>query len=151
MANTPPIDEDAIRAIAAILHEADLSEIEVAHGDVKLRVARHVVAVPAPPGAAASPVPAPATVAGASSPAAPKGGENAVLSPMVGTAYRAPEPGGRPFVEVGNSVQQGQVVIIVEAMKTMNQIIAERAGTVTEIFVEDGQPVEYGEPLLTIV
>ena len=143
MANTLPIDEDAIRAIAALLHEADLSEIEIVHGETKLRVARQMVAqtVAAPAGVTAvSPAPAPG----------PKGGEGAVLSPMVGTAYRSPEPGTRPFVDVGDEVRVGQVVMIVEAMKTMNQIIAERAGTVTEVFVEDGQPVEYGEPLLAI-
>ena len=104
-----------------------------------------------PPAVSVAPPPvtvAPSPTAPASGPA--KAPEGAVLSPMVGTAYRAPEPGGRPFVDVGDQVRVGQVVMIVEAMKTMNQIIAERAGTVTEIFVEDGQPVEYGEPLLAI-
>jgi acetyl-CoA carboxylase biotin carboxyl carrier protein len=97
--------------------------------------------------AAAAPTVQGATV---SAPASPRTAEGAVLSPMVGTAYRAPEPGARPFVEVGDPVRSGQVVMIVEAMKTMNQILAERDGTVREIFVEDGQPVEFGEPLLAI-
>ncbi len=141
------IDEAAIRTLAALLHENDLTEIEIVEGDSKLRVARQVtVQAPAPlPVAAAVPAPrADATAAPAGRP------EGAVTSPMVGTAYRASEPGSRPFVEVGDTVRVGQVVMIVEAMKTMNQIISDAAGTVREIFVEDGQPVEYGEPLLAI-
>jgi acetyl-CoA carboxylase biotin carboxyl carrier protein len=148
MADTPSIDEAAIRAMAALLHENDLSEIEVVRGDTKLRVARQVTAVPAPAPASA-PSPAPAHPAAASAPSG-KPAEGTILSPMVGTAYRAPEPGARPFVEVGDQVSAGQPVMIVEAMKTMNQIVAEEAGTVSEIFVEDGQPVEFGEPLLAI-
>ena len=147
MADTPPIDEAAIRTIAALLHETDLSEIEIVHGETKLRVARHVSTSAVTVAPAAAPA-APAPTAPATGPA--KAPEGAVLSPMVGTAYRAPEPGARPFVDVGDTVRVGQVIMIVEAMKTMNQIIAERAGTVTEIYVEDGQPVEYGEPLLAI-
>ncbi|WP_108661158.1 acetyl-CoA carboxylase biotin carboxyl carrier protein [Acuticoccus kandeliae] len=147
MAKTPTIDEAAIRTLAALLHETDLSEIEVVHGDSKLRVARNIAAATYVP---AAPAAAPAPVGSAPAGAAAKGGEGAVLSPMVGTAYRSPEPGARAFVEVGDTVRAGQVVMIVEAMKTMNQIIAETAGTVREIFVEDGQPVEYGEPLLAI-
>jgi acetyl-CoA carboxylase biotin carboxyl carrier protein len=144
------IDEAAIRALAAILREADLTEIEVVHGTSKLRVARQVAAAAVMmPGAAPQ-------VAARDGPAAASGGgprsvEGAVLSPMVGTAYRAPEPGARPFVEIGDHVRPGQVVMIIEAMKTMNQILAEREGTVREIFVEDGQPVEFGEPLLAVV
>ncbi len=147
MAKTPTIDEAAIRTLAALLHETDLSEIEVVHGDSKLRVARNIAAATIMP---AAPAAAPATAGSAPTGAAAKGGEGAILSPMVGTAYRSPEPGARAFVEVGDTVRAGQVVMIVEAMKTMNQIIAETAGTVREIFVEDGQPVEYGEPLLAI-
>lgn len=144
------IDEAAIRALAAILHETDLSEIEIVNGDEKLRVARQIVMTPAPAPmlAAVEPRAAAGEDAVASTPS--RSLEGAVLSPMVGTAYRAPEPGARPFVEVGDKVRPGQVVMIVEAMKTMNQIIAETAGAVREIFVEDGQPVEYGEPLLAI-
>ncbi|XWN33743.1 MAG: acetyl-CoA carboxylase biotin carboxyl carrier protein [Devosia sp.] len=149
MAKPPTIDETAIRTLAALLHEADLSEIEIERGDTKLRVARQISAAPA----MMAPAPAPAAAPQADSrpaPAPAKATPGAVLSPMVGTAYRAPEPGAKPFVEVGDTVRVGQVVMIVEAMKTMNQIIAETAGAVTEIFVEDGQPVEYGEPLLAI-
>ncbi|MEM6762748.1 MAG: acetyl-CoA carboxylase biotin carboxyl carrier protein [Pseudomonadota bacterium] len=139
------IDEAAIRTLAALLHEADLTEIEIVDGETKLRVARHVAAAaPAP----VAPIPTPASPPEAAG--APARVEGAVVSPMVGTAYRAPEPGAKPFVEVGDMVRAGQVVMIVEAMKTMNQIIAETAGAVREIFVEDGQPVEYGEPLLAI-
>jgi acetyl-CoA carboxylase biotin carboxyl carrier protein len=146
MADTPTVDEAAIRALAALLHEADLSEIEIVSGDTKLRVARQVAAT-----AAAAPAPQPAAQASAAPPApAPKEAIGVVRSPMVGTAYRAPEPGARPFVDIGDAVQAGEVVMIVEAMKTMNQIVAEQAGTVTEIFVEDGQPVEFDEPLLAI-
>ncbi|WMS42546.1 acetyl-CoA carboxylase biotin carboxyl carrier protein [Acuticoccus sp. MNP-M23] len=142
------IDEAAIRSLAALLHENDLSEIEIVEGDSKLRVTRQVTvqAAPAMPAAAAAPV-----AARTDSGSAPAGRpEGAVISPMVGTAYRASEPGSRPFVEVGDTVRAGQVVMIVEAMKTMNQIICDVAGTVREVFVEDGQPVEYGEPLLAI-
>ncbi|GAB5376201.1 MAG: acetyl-CoA carboxylase biotin carboxyl carrier protein [Acuticoccus sp.] len=143
------IDEAAIRALAAILHETDLSEIEIVNGDNKLRVARQIVVTPpsAPVVATVEARPA-ADDAVATTPT--RSLDGAVLSPMVGTAYCAPEPGARPFVEVGDKVRPGQVVMIVEAMKTMNQIIAETAGAVREIFVEDGQPVEYGEPLLAI-
>ncbi|MEM9221475.1 MAG: acetyl-CoA carboxylase biotin carboxyl carrier protein [Pseudomonadota bacterium] len=149
------IDEAAIRALAALLHESDLSEIEIVEGDSKLRVARQIqppppTAVVAAPAAQPIPTPSPAETAEAAAAPTPRGGEGAVLSPMVGTAYRAPEPGARAFVEVGDMVRVGQVVMIVEAMKTMNQIIAETAGAVREIFVEDGQPVEFGEPLLAI-
>jgi len=146
------IDQDLIRELAALLKETDLTEIEVEQNDVRIRVARQVsvsAAVVAPPApvAAVAPAPAPAAKpAGASD----KPASGAVPSPMVGTAYRSPEPGATPFVEVGSSVREGQTVMIVEAMKTMNHIIAPRAGKVTEILVEDGQPVEYGEPLLVI-
>lgn len=151
MAKPPTIDEAAIRTLAALLHEADLSEIEIERGDTKLRVARQINAAPAMMPQAPAPAAAPAPPAESRpAPAPAKTAPGAVLSPMVGTAYRAPEPGAKPFVDVGDTVRVGQVVMIVEAMKTMNQIIAETAGAVTEIFVEDGQPVEYGEPLLAI-
>ena len=152
MADNSSIDEASIRAMAALLHEHDLTEIEVVSGDSKLRIARQITAAPtqvmhetvaAEPRQSAMPEPAPST-----GPA--KSAAGSIASPMVGTAYRAPEPDGRPFVDVGDSVTAGQTVMIVEAMKTMNQIVAEVAGTVTDVFVEDGQPVEYGEPLLAI-
>lgn len=151
MANTPEIDEALIRALADLLHETDLSELEIADGDKRLRVARQIIVGMSGTGPAPPPAAEPAGPSTAAPPGTPKRSEGAVTSPMVGTAYRSPEPGARPFVEVGDQVVAGQVVMIVEAMKTMNQIVAEVAGTVREIFVEDGQPVEYGEPLLAVL
>lgn len=146
------IDQELIRQLATLLTDTDLSEIEVEQGDLRIRVARSVTAAPvsyhvAPPAPAAAPVAAAAAPAGEVNHASHPG---AVPSPMVGTAYRSPEPGAKPFVEIGQTVREGQTVLIVEAMKTMNQIPAPRAGTVKAIMVIDGQPVEYGEPLLVI-
>ena len=140
------IDTALIRQLADLLHETDLSEIEVADGDRRLRVARL---------AAATVVQAPATAvtrdaAGAPVPAEPKASGNAITSPMVGTAYLAPEPGAAPFVKAGDRVVEGQTVMIVEAMKVMNPIRAPQDGVVGEVAVTDGQPVEYGEVLLTL-
>ena len=151
--STKGVDQDLIRQLADILTETDLSEIEVETDDLKVRVARQsqVVNVAAP--IAAAPAPAPAAAAPAA--IVPEGSSKAshpgaVLSPMVGTVYVAAEPGAAAFVSVGTQVTQGQTVLIVEAMKTMNQIPAPTSGTVKEILVEDGQPVEFGEPLLII-
>lgn len=141
------IDQDLIRELADLLKETDLSEIEIETDDLKLRVARqaaHVVSVPA---AAA---PAPASAAAPATPAEAAAHPGAVPSPMVGTVYLASEPGAAPFINVGSQVTQGQTILIVEAMKTMNQIPAPRSGTVKQILVEDGQPVEFGEPLIII-
>ncbi|MFN0263329.1 acetyl-CoA carboxylase biotin carboxyl carrier protein [Tepidamorphus sp. 3E244] len=148
------IDKDMIRELAALLTETDLTEIEVEQKDVRIRVARQI-SVTAPVAAAApAPVAAPAPAAAAPGEPAAKASDKpaagTVTSPMVGTAYRAPEPGADPFVDVGSTVREGQTILIVEAMKTMNPIVATKSGTVSEIFVEDGQPVEYGEPLLVI-
>lgn len=145
------IDHDLIRELANLLTETDLSEIEVEHGDTRVRVARNAgpVAAPAPVAAVSAPLPAAPEPAKPTS-TDPSTDPGAVLSPMVGTAYSSPEPGGRPFVDVGQTVREGQTVLIVEAMKTMNQIPAPRSGTVTAILVEDGQPVEFGEPLMII-
>ncbi len=143
-------DPELIRGLAALLRETDLSEIEVAQGDLRIRVARHLAvnATVAPtPVADAKPQPAEVAPPHASEPEAHPG---TVTSPMVGTAYRAPEPGAPPFVEVGAQVREGQTLLIIEAMKTMNAIPAPRAGTVAAILFEDGQPVEYGEPLVVI-
>ncbi len=161
-----PIDYDLIRQLAVILDETDLTEIEVEHDKLKIRVARQPAAAAsyAMPAPGPWPYPQMAAPAGApaAAPAAPTAapGEAKVVdplnhpgvlpSPMVGTAYRAAEPGAKPFVEVGDTVREGQTVLIVEAMKHMNQIAAPRAGKVTAVFVENGQPVEYGEPLLII-
>lgn len=142
------VDQELIRQLAALLKETDLSEIEIETGSLKLRVARQVnqvtVPVAAPVAVAAAPAAAPVAVpADASHP-------GALTSPMVGTAYLAAEPGAAPFVTVGSKVSAGQTVLIIEAMKTMNHIPAQRAGTVTKILVDDGQPVEFGEPLVII-
>jgi len=157
MAKASPFDPDLVRELATLIAETDLTEIEVEKGDLRIRVARTVTAqvtvpVTAPAvAAAAAPVVAPPP-AHADAPAAKSaaGHPGAVLSPMVGTAYRRPSPEAKPFVEVGSRVEAGDKVLLVEAMKTFNEIVAPRAGTVTAIFVEDGTPVEYGEPLLVI-
>ena len=155
-----PFDTDFIRDLAHLIAETDLSEIEVAQGDLKIRVARSVqviapvtVAGPAhhAPVAPVAAAPAPAAVAAA--PAAETDWAKhpgVVKSPMVGTAYRSPSPGAASFIEVGSVVREGQTLLIVEAMKTMNQIPATRSGTVTAILFDDASPVEYGEPLVVI-
>jgi len=142
-------DAAAIRELAKILRETDLTEIELVEAENRIRVARQVTvqAVAAMPAAALAPA-APAPVAAAAVPEGPHPG--AVTSPMVGIAYLAPEPGAAPFVTTGARVAQGQTVLLIEAMKTFNQIRAPRAGTVTRILIESGSPVEYGEPLLVI-
>ncbi|MDQ0314779.1 acetyl-CoA carboxylase biotin carboxyl carrier protein [Amorphus orientalis] len=147
-----PIDQDLIRALATLLHETDLTELEVEQEGLRIRVSRSaaVTAVAAP--AVAEPRSASPEALG-TSPAPtrdPASDPGVVKSPMVGTAYRSPEPGARPYVEVGDTVEQGQTIMIVEAMKTMNQIPSPRSGRVTAVHVEDGQPVEFGEPLVAI-
>lgn len=145
------VDQALIRELATLLHETDLSEIEIVQDDMRLRLARGVPAptVYAPPPALAVAA-LPQAAAGAATPTAAADHPGAVKSPMVGTAYRSAEPGVPAFIEVGAQVREGQTLLIVEAMKTMNQIPAPRAGTVTAILFEDGAPVEYGEPLLVI-
>jgi acetyl-CoA carboxylase biotin carboxyl carrier protein len=148
-----PIDQDLIRELARLLDETGLSEIEVEQAGLRVRVARTMTAaVSAPPAAPPPPpavAPAPVAVAGAVA-ADPGKHPGVVTSPMVGTAYRSPEPGARAFVDVGSRVAVGDTLLIIEAMKTMNQIPSPRAGTVTQILIDDGQPVEFGEPLLII-
>ena len=143
-----------IRELAALLDETGLTEIEIGQNGQRLRVARQtsVTRVVAADGAAtSSPAAARTTAITAVATVADLAAHPGVVnSPMVGTAYWAPEPGAKPFVEVGSQVKVGDTLLIVEAMKTMNQIPAPRAGTVTRILVEDGQPVEYGEPLMII-
>jgi acetyl-CoA carboxylase biotin carboxyl carrier protein len=144
----PSIDDDAIRTLAKLLDETGLTEIAIEQEGVSIRVARHAGPANRTRGAELPvPVPAAAPAAAAIDPSLHPG---LVASPMVGTAYRGPEPGARPFVEVGVQVKAGETLLIIEAMKTMNQIPAPRAGTVIQILVEDGQPVEYGEPLMII-
>ncbi|CUH37329.1 Biotin carboxyl carrier protein of acetyl-CoA carboxylase [Jannaschia seosinensis] len=150
-----------IKALAELLRENDLSELEVsrAYGEddsLDVRVARQMVAAPAPSAPIQVSAPQPVQPA-APTPAAPSAPTDdpaqdpgAVTSPMVGTVYLSPEPGAAPFVQVGDTVSEGQTILIVEAMKTMNQIPAPRGGKVTRILVEDGAPVEYGAPLVIL-
>jgi acetyl-CoA carboxylase biotin carboxyl carrier protein len=150
------IEQDAIRELALLLDETGLTEIEVEKSGLRIRVAR-TLSVVAQAGAAAIPIAAATatqpTAASLTAPASPGDVSNhpgAVKSPMVGTAYRAPDPGAPAFVEIGARVSQGQTLLIIEAMKTMNHIPAPKAGTVTHILFENGQPVEFGEPLVVI-
>lgn len=141
-----------IRELALLLDETNLTEIEVERAGLRVRVARNIsVAAAMPMQYAAAPAAAAPVAAAVAAPAADAAKHpGAVPSPMVGTCYMASEPGARPFIEVGTKVAVGQTLVIIEAMKTMNQIPAPRAGTVTQILVEDGTPVEYGEPLVII-
>lgn len=151
-----PIDAALVREIAKLLGESDLTEIEVQKGDLRIRAAR----APAHPSHASGAIALPAHAPPASlpaKPAAPAGlpspadqHPDALKSPMVGTAYLRPSPDARPFVEIGSRVSAGDKLLLIEAMKTFNDIVAPRGGVVTAILVEDGQPVEYGEPLLVI-
>jgi acetyl-CoA carboxylase biotin carboxyl carrier protein len=152
MATKSPIDPELVRELAQLLNETDLTEIEVEKGDLRVRVARTITAtVQVPAAAAPLPVAAAAPVAAAPAEGKPSAAHpGAVASPMVGTAYRRASPEAKPFVEVGSIVKAGERVLLVEAMKTFNDIVAPRAGKVVAILVEDGQPVEYGEPLLVI-
>jgi acetyl-CoA carboxylase biotin carboxyl carrier protein len=148
-------DPEAIRALAQILRDTDLTEIELVEKDSRIRVVRAPPTVmSAPPmGWAAAPVAAPLAVASAAAPAEAMPDAKhpgLVASPMVGVAYLSPEPGQPPFVTVGAKVAQGQTLLLIEAMKTFNQIRAPKAGTVTRILIETGTPVEYGEPLLIV-
>ena len=143
------LDEALVRKLSELLDETGLTEIEYEGGGHRIRVVRGGYAMPAAPvmpAAAAAPAAAPGAAAEADD-AVPAG---AVTAPMVGSAYTAPEPGAEPFVSVGDTVKEGQALLIIEAMKVMNQIPSPRAGKVTKIMVEDGQPVEYGEPLMII-
>ena len=146
------VDTDLVRELAAMLNETGLSEIEVEDGERKIRVSRNMTAVAAPMMAAPAAAPAAATPApaAAAAPIAPAVSANAMKSPMVGTAYLTPEPDAAPFVSVGQQVKAGDTVLIIEAMKVMNPIVAATSGTVTEILVESGQPVEFDQPLLVI-
>jgi acetyl-CoA carboxylase biotin carboxyl carrier protein len=147
------VDQQLVRDLAGILNDTNLTEIEVELGDLKVRVSRqpaavHAVAAPQPVYAAAAPQAAPAGGAPAAVTADPS--KDAVSSPMVGTAYLSPSPDAKPFIEVGQSVKEGQTLLIIEAMKTMNQIPSPRSGTVKAILIEDAQPVEYGMPLVVV-
>ncbi len=148
-----PVDPQLIRELANVLTETDLTEIEIAHDNLKIRVARQVQVnayVPAPAPMAAPAPAAAAPVAAAPVAADPRTHAGVVNSPMVGTCYFRPSPDAKPFVEVGTVVKEGDRLLLIEAMKTFNDITAPRGGTVTQIFVADGRPVEFGEPLLII-
>jgi|SRR6185437_6162813 len=151
MAKTPKVpivDRDLIRELTKLLEETGLTEIEIEQDGQRVRVARNGAPAPVAPRAAA---PAPQPVAqSVAAPLDPAKHPGVVISPMVGTAYAAPEPGAKPFIEIGSRVKAGETLLVVEAMKTMNQIPAPRAGSVIQILFEDGQPVEFGQPLVII-
>ncbi|MDR7224298.1 acetyl-CoA carboxylase biotin carboxyl carrier protein [Aminobacter aminovorans] len=148
---TDGVDQQLVRDLAGILNDTNLTEIEVELGDLKVRVSRQAAAaVQAYAAPAPLAVAAPAPAAAAAAPTAVDTSKNAVPSPMVGTAYLAPSPDAKPFIEVGSVVKEGQTLLIIEAMKTMNQIPSPRSGTVKAILIEDAQPVEYGMPLVVV-
>jgi acetyl-CoA carboxylase biotin carboxyl carrier protein len=139
-ASATTVDADLLRTIAELVAGSDLTEFEVEKGDLRIRAAR-------------TPAAAAPTVVAAPAPAAPEPAAellDAVKSPMVGTAYLRPNPDAKPFVEIGTRVSVGDKLLLIEAMKTFNDIVATKSGVVTAILIEDGQPVEYGEPLLVI-
>jgi acetyl-CoA carboxylase biotin carboxyl carrier protein len=149
-------DEEVVRRLSHLLKETDLSEIEVETGGHRIRVARQISVQATAPAAPAAPAP---SSQGSEAASAPKPGPEAtaeqvppgaVTSPMVGTVYTAPDPNSAPFVRVGDKVSEGDTLMIIEAMKVMNPLPAPRAGTVTQILISDGQPVEFGEPLLVL-
>lgn len=158
MATKNPFDPELVRELAGLISETDLTEIEVEKGDLRIRVARQITqlvhvpapaAAPAPAPAASSPVeakPEPAPVAALN----PKDHPGMVPSPMVGTAYRRASPDAKPFIEIGTKVAEGDKLLLVEAMKTFNEIKATRGGIVKQILIENGAPVEYGEVLAII-
>jgi acetyl-CoA carboxylase biotin carboxyl carrier protein len=154
--NTMRVDVDLVRQLAEMLDATGLTEIEVEDGDRKIRIARKGEAAPAavhyaPAPAAAPAVPVAAPAAAAEPAAAPVASHaNAVRSPMVGTAYLSAEPGAKPFVSAGQQVAAGETLLIVEAMKVMNPITAPAAGTVKAVLVENGQPVEFDQPLVVV-
>ena len=151
------VDADLVRQLAELLNENELTEIEVEDGDRRIAVKRQVTVAAAAPVAVAQPAPAAAPAAASAAPAPapaadipPAAHPGAVKSPMVGTVYLSGEPGAKPFVSPGQSVKEGDTLLIVEAMKVMNPITAPRSGTVTQVLVQDAQPVEYDQPLVII-
>lgn len=152
------MDLRKIKTLIELLEQSGIAELEVKEGEESVRIARHSTAAPAPmmtyapPPLPAAPAPAPAAAAPAAAPAAAKPASKGhpVKSPMVGTFYRAPSPGAKPFVEVGQTVKQGQTLCIIEAMKMLNQIEADASGVITEILIENGQAVQFDQPLFMI-
>jgi acetyl-CoA carboxylase biotin carboxyl carrier protein len=149
MPKSPTIDHDVIRDLARLLDETGLTEIAIEQDGVAVRVARYSSASASRARAAELPAALP-SVTPVAAPLDPARHPGLVASPLVGTAYRSPEPGAKPYVDVGSEVKAGDTLLIIEAMKTMNQIPAPRSGTVIQILIEDGHPVEYGEPLMII-
>lgn len=141
------VDRELIEELTKLLDETGLTEIEIEQDGKRVRVARAAIAAPAAVRVEMAPQP-PVEVAAVPLDLSKHPG--VVISPMVGTAYGAPEPGAKPFIDIGSKVKAGDTLLIIEAMKTMNQIPAPRAGTVIQILFEDGQPVEFGEPLVII-
>lgn len=151
------IDTATVSELANILKDTDLTEIEVEHGEMRIRVSREPApqyinaSAPAPAAAPAMAAPAAApALAGAAADPTPSASGTEVPAPMVGTVYMAPAPGADAFIKVGSKVKEGETLLIIEAMKVMNQIPAPKSGTITAFLVEDGAPVEFGQPLLTI-
>jgi acetyl-CoA carboxylase biotin carboxyl carrier protein len=153
------VDTKLVKQLAKMLSETHLTEIEVEKGDLRIRVVREVFSAPTSYSVAAPAVsiPAPTTALAApavsnnsSVPSSGKDGPGVVPSPMVGTAYRRPSPEAKAYVEVGSAVKAGDKILLIEAMKTFNDIVAPHSGTVTAIFVDDKQPVEFGQPLMSI-
>jgi acetyl-CoA carboxylase biotin carboxyl carrier protein len=144
------VDHDLIHELTKLLDETGLIEIEIEQDGRRVRVARGAKATAAPAALRVEVAPPQAMAEAAVKPIDPSKHPGVVISPMVGTAYAAPEPGAKPFIDVGSTVKAGDTLLIIEAMKTMNQIPAPRAGTVIQILFEDGQPVEFGEPLVII-
>ncbi len=145
----PSVDHELIHELTRLLDETGLTEIEIEQDGARVRVARNAAPVAMAPRVASAPTPQPVGESSAK-PLDPLKHPGVVISPMVGTAYAAAEPGAKPFVDIGSRVKIGETLLIIEAMKTMNQIPAPRAGTVIQILFEDGQPVEFGEPLVII-
>jgi acetyl-CoA carboxylase biotin carboxyl carrier protein len=143
----PTVDRDLILELTKLLEETGLTEIEIEQDGERVRVARGAVAPAAPALRAAAPA---APIEQDNTPLDPSKHPGVVISPMVGTAYAGPEPGAKPFIDIGSQVKSGDTLLIIEAMKTLNQIPATRGGTVVQILFEDGQPVEFGEPLVII-
>jgi acetyl-CoA carboxylase biotin carboxyl carrier protein len=147
------VDTDMVRQLAELLHANDLTEIEVEDGDRKIAVKRQIIAAPAAAPAPAPSATAPAAAAAAAAPAAdisPANHPGTVKSPMVGTVFLSGEPGAKPFVAPGDKVSEGDTLLIVEAMKVMNPIVAPRGGTVRQVLVQDAQPVEFDQPLVIV-
>jgi acetyl-CoA carboxylase biotin carboxyl carrier protein len=145
----PPVDHALILELTKLLDETGLTEIEIEHDGKRVRVARSAAPVALAPRMTTVAAPQPVGEIG-KGPLDPSKHPGVVISPMVGTAYGSPEPGAKPFIEIGSRVKIGETLLIIEAMKTMNQIPAPRAGTVIQILFEDGKPVEFGEPLVII-